>query len=176
VSPDTGAIDRNKYFASNLRRPLALLYKERDYSKLSTSATETNITSSKLLGEVKGKTVFMADDMLGTGGTLIKAMRLMKDMGAKDIIPAVSLPLFTGEAIRFFDEAYAEGLFKRIIGTNAVYHSKELQEKEWYCSANVSNLFARAISRLHHNRSLSSLLDNSKIIQKLLNKGQNKAQ
>lgn len=166
VSPDTGAVDRNKFFASSLQRPLALLYKERDYSKLSTSAHESNITSTKLLGDVKDKIVFTADDMLGTGGTLIKAMQLLKTMGARRIYASVSLPLFNGNAIPDFDAAYRDGLFDKIIGTNAVYHNGRLLDKPWFCQADVSNFFARAISRLHHNRSLSSLLDNSAIIQR----------
>lgn len=169
VSPDTGAVDRNKFYASSLKRPLALLYKERDYSKLSQNAGESNITSTRLLGDVAGKTVIMADDMLGTGGTMIKAFKLLKDMGAKKILSAVSLPMFTGDAIKYFDKAYEEGLFYRIIGTNAVYHEEALLGRPWYTQAGVSDFFARAISRLHHNRSLSSLLDNVAIIQKLLN-------
>lgn len=168
VSPDTGAVDRNKYYASALKRPLALLYKERDYSKVS-QAGESNITATKLLGDVKGKTVFMADDMLGTGGTFIKAFKLLRDMGAVDIIAAVSLPLFSGDAIKVFDEAYQQGLFTKIIGTNAVYHEGELLDRPWYSSANVTELFAQAITRLHNNRSLSSILDNGALIQKLLN-------
>jgi ribose-phosphate pyrophosphokinase len=60
-------------------------------------------------------------------------------------------------------------LFHKIIGTNAVHHDETLLDRPWYTTANVSNLFARAMSRLHHNRSLSSLLDNSGVIQKLLN-------
>ncbi|HTH13697.1 MAG TPA: ribose-phosphate diphosphokinase, partial [Spirochaetia bacterium] len=123
----------------------------------------------KLLGDVRGKNVFLADDLLGTGGTLIKAFKLLKEMGAKKIVAGISLPLFTGEAIQFFDEAYEQGLFHKIIGTNAVFHDETLLDRPWYATANVSNLFARAMSRLHHNRSLSSLLDNSAIIQKLLN-------
>ena len=104
VSPDTGAIDRNKFYADSLRRPLALLYKERDYSRFSRNAAESNITNARLLGEVQGKTVFMADDMLGTGGTLIKAMKLIREMGAKKIVCTVSLPLFSGDAVRHFDD------------------------------------------------------------------------
>ncbi|NNM68310.1 MAG: ribose-phosphate diphosphokinase [Spirochaetales bacterium] len=168
VSPDTGAVDRNKFYASCLNRSLAMLYKERDYSKLSVNAGESNITDTKLLGDVQGKNVFMADDLLGTGGTLIKAFKLLTEMGAKKIIAGISLPLFTGEAIHYFDQAYEQGLFHRIIGTNAVYHDERLLDRPWYTSANVSNLFARAISRLHDNRSLSSLLDNAQIIRKLM--------
>jgi ribose-phosphate pyrophosphokinase len=163
-----GAVDRNKFYAGSIQKPLALLYKERDYSRTSQNAEETNITAMKLLGDVTGKDVFMADDLLGTGGTVIKAMQTLKSFGAKRIICAVSLPLFSGDAIERFDKAYKEGLFYRLIGTNGVYNPPELLAKEWYLCANVSNLFARIISNLHHGRSASKLLDNRVIIQKLV--------
>jgi len=170
VSPDTGAVDRNKFYALSLGIPLAMLYKERDYSRYSQNAAENNIVSMKLLGNVEGKTVFMADDILGTGSTLIKAMKLLKTLGATKVICAVSIPLFTGEAINHFEKAYREGSFYRIIGTNAVQHDERLLDREWYIPADVSNLFARIISRLHHNLSLSELLDNRRIIQHLLSR------
>lgn len=169
VSPDTGAVDRNKFYAGSLGKPLALLYKERDYSRVTRDAHDNNITAIRLLGSVQDRTVFMADDLIGTGGTVIKAMEYLKSMGAKHIYCAISLPLFTGEAIGHFEEAYRAGLFDKIIGTNAIYHSEELLDREWYACANISSLFARIITRLHHERSLSSLLDNRKIIQRLLN-------
>jgi ribose-phosphate pyrophosphokinase len=167
VSPDTGAVDRNKFYANALKKPLNLLYKERDYSKLSKNAQESNISEIKLLGDVRGKTVFMADDMLGTGGTLLKGMRTLKENGAGKVIAAISLPLFSGDAINYFDTAYREGLFYRIIGTNAIYQ-EELLTKEWYISVNITKLFAQTISRLHQNQSISSLLDNRDIITRLL--------
>jgi len=169
VSPDTGAVDRNKFYASALKKPLALLYKERDYSKISKDASQSNISQIRLLGNVKDKTVFMADDILGTGGTLIKGMRHLKENGARRIICAISLPLFSGNSISHFDEAYSEGLFYRIIGTNAVYQ-EEVVKREWYVNVNITRLFASVISRLHQNQSVSSLLDNSAIINRLLSK------
>jgi ribose-phosphate pyrophosphokinase len=168
VSPDVGAVERNKFYASILGRPLAMLYKERDYSRVAQSAERGNITDMRLLGLVAGKTVLMCDDMLGTGGTLIKAMRVLKDLGAARLIAAVSLPLFTSRAVESFDAAYREGLFHRVIGTNAVYLGDEVLAREWYLSADVSNLFARIIWRLHHNRSLGSLLDDRSVIKDLL--------
>jgi len=169
LSPDVGAIERNKFYADSLKKPLALLYKERDYSKVS-RAGQTNITSTRLLGDVEGKVVFIADDMLGTGGTLIKAMRQIKEMGASKIICTVSLPMFSGNAVEEFDKAYKEGLFDFVVGTNAVTLSEDILDREWFLSADVSNLFARTISRVHHNRSISPLLDNSKMIQRMLKK------
>ena len=144
-----------------------MIYKERDYSIVTQDANNTNIKSVKLLGDVKGKVAFLADDMLGTGGTLLKAMSFLHDNGATKVIAAISLPFFTGNAIELFDEAYKKGLFYRIIGTNAVYH-EELLNKEWYISTNVSGLFANVITRLHHDQSLSDLLDNRNIIDKMI--------
>lgn len=168
VAPDSGAVDRNKFYSSGLKKPLAMIYKERDYSVVTQNAKQSNIVSINLLGDVTGKTAFLADDMLGTGGTLLKAMAFLKSKGAKKVIAAVSLPFFTGDAIQLFDEAYKNGHFYRIIGTNAVYH-EELLNKEWYISTDVSGLFAQAISRLYHNQSLSGVLDNRNIIERMLN-------
>jgi len=174
LSPDTGAIDRNKFYASTLQKPLALIYKERDYSKVTKSANESNITDMKLLGNVGDKIVFMADDMLGTGGTLLKAMKFIKDQGARQVICAVSLPMFSSTAIQDFDTAYEEGWFFRIIGTNAIHH-EELLSKEWFVQADVSTLFAQIISLVHHNHSLSPMLDNRGLIAKKLKKTQQAA-
>lgn len=167
VSPDTGAIDRNKFYASGLKLPLAMIYKERDYSIVTQDAHSTNIKSVKLLGDVKGKVAFLADDMLGTGGTLLKAMEFLKEQGATKVICAISLPFFTGNAIELFDEAYQKGMFYRIIGTNAVYH-EELLKREWFISTDVSGLFANVIMRIHYNQPVGGLLDNRDIIEKLL--------
>ncbi|MDR2376755.1 MAG: ribose-phosphate diphosphokinase [Treponema sp.] len=167
VSPDPGAVDRNKFYATTLKKPLALLYKERDYSRISRDAGDNNIAEIKLLGNVKDKTVFMADDMLGTGGTLLEGMKILKEHGAGKVICSISLPLFSGNAISYFDEAYREGFFFRIIGTNAVYQ-EEVLKREWYVSVNISRLFAQTITRLHQKQSLSSLLDNRNVIGKFL--------
>jgi ribose-phosphate pyrophosphokinase len=168
VSPDIGAIERNKFYADSMRKPLALIYKERDYSRASRTASDSNITNSRLLGDVDGKIVFMNDDLLGTGGTFIEAMKLLKRNGAKKFIGSISLPLFSGSAVEHFDKAYEEGLFSYMVGTNGVALPQEILNREWYLSADVSNLFARTISRVHHNRSISPLLDNSKMIQRML--------
>lgn len=169
LSPDTGAIDRNKFYSTTLQKPLALIYKERDYSRITHSANESNITDMKLLGNVLDKIVFMADDMLGTGGTLLKAMKFLKDQGARQVICAVSLPMFSASAIEDFDAAYREGHFYRIIGTNAIHHD-ELLKKEWFVQADVSTLFAQIISLVYHSHSLSPMLDNRGLIAKMFKK------
>lgn len=174
VAPDTGAVARNKFFANALHCPLAMLYKERDYSKLSTDAKHSNIKSINLLGDVDGKDVIIADDMIATGGTLITAMKELKKKGAKTITSIVSLPFFNGSAPEDFDAAYKEGAFEHIIGTNAVFQSDRLLSKKWFVQADISELFAKVIMRLHHNRAISPLLDNRMFVQNLIDKKQKK--
>ena len=111
----------------------------------------------------------MGDDILGSGGTMMVALRSLKERGAEKTVCAVSLPFFTTtESVETFQKAFEEGLFTRIIGTNAVYHDQSLLGREWYLSADVTNLFARTVYRLHYNRSLSSLLDDRSVIKDLL--------
>ena len=176
VSPDTGAVSRNKFYAQILHRPLAMLYKERDYSVVTTDAKHTNIRSINLLGDVQGKTVIMADDMIASGGTLLVAMRKLRELGAKKIICVVSLPFFNGTAINDFDEANKEGVFDYVIGTNAVYHGEDLLSKKWFIQTDASELFARVLSRLHHGRAISPILDNRKIVQRLVDDAQKEGQ
>ena len=175
VSPDVGAVSRNKFYAQVLHRPLAMLYKERDYSIVTTGAKNTNIKSINLLGDVSGKTVILADDMLASGGTMLIAMKYLRDKGAKKIICIASLPFFNGNAIETFDKAYSEGVFDYMIGTNAVYHTDNLLSKKWFIQTDASELFARVINRLHHGRGISPLLDNRKIVQRLVDDVQNAA-
>lgn len=172
VSPDTGAVSRNKFYAQILHRPLAVLYKERDYSVVTTDAKHTNIKSINLLGDVNNKIVLMADDMISSGGTMLVAMRKLRELGAKKIIVIASLPFFDGNAVEVFDAAQKEGVFDYIIGTNAVVHGDDLLSKKWFLQTDISELFARVISRLHHGRSISPLLDNRRIVQKLVETSQ----
>ncbi len=168
LAPDSGSLERNKFYAQALGKPLALLYKERDYAKVSTSASDSNIISTRLLGDVEGKTIFIPDDILGTGGTLINTMKLMKKMGAKRIICAISLGLFDHGAVAHFDKAYEEGYFHRIICTDAVNISDEIRNKEWFLSVSVVKLFAASIANLHLSRSISQLMDNRPLIRTLM--------
>ena len=168
VSPDVGAVPRNKFYAQILHRPLAMLYKERDYSIVTTGAKNTNIKSINLLGDVTDKTVIIVDDMLASGGTMLIAMKYLRERGAKKIICIVSLPFFNGNAIETFDNAHEEGIFDYVIGTNVVFHNDSLLSKKWFIQTDASELFARTINRLHHGRAISPLLDNRKIVQRLV--------
>ena len=171
ISADTGSIDRNRFYATALGRSLGMIYKERDYSRASTSAKHDNIVKVSLLGSVEGKTVFMADDMLGTGGTLLRAMRILKEQGAARIICAVSLPVLQRQRRRRPSRKPTGRVCSTASsGPTPCTTTRACSAREWYLSADVTNLFARSLYRLHANRSLSSLLDNREIIKDLLDR------
>ena len=71
--------------------------------------------------------------MIATGGTMIHAAKLLKENGAKDIIVAVSLPFFNGNAVEKIERAYQEEIIKMVIGTDAVFWGESfVQNTEWY--------------------------------------------
>jgi ribose-phosphate pyrophosphokinase len=169
VSPDTGAVARNKFYANKLQVPLAMLYKERDYSRVSISSQNSNITEMKLLGNVKGKICFIVDDMCSGGGTSLRAFKVLKENGAKEIYAAFSLPFFIGDAIGEFSKLYKEGIFNKIFGTSAVYNPK-LWEQEWFELVEIESLFAEVINCMDNNISISEIIEGTSKISEILNK------
>ena len=153
VAPDVGSADRARTYAKALQAQLALVDKERRYDIPST------IQGMSLVGDVRGKNVFMGDDLVATGGTLINATRLLRDKGAKAIYLACSLPFLSGDAVAKFDRAHAEGLFDVFIGTDAVFRGPGfMRAHPWYREVSVAQLFARVIHNINMMRSVSELL------------------
>jgi ribose-phosphate pyrophosphokinase len=153
ASPDMGSAERGRFFADRFKTELALLDKVRNYQKLG------RIEAMRLVGNVRDKNIFIADDMISTGGTLLHACRELKRNGAKDIFIATSLPFFNGNAIEKFDQAFHDGIFRTVIGTDAVMRGEKFcQEHPWYEEISVAPLFADVIYLINHKRSVSEHL------------------
>lgn len=80
VSPDAGAMKRAQHFAEGVDAPLAFIEKKRDLNKTHT------ITSMKVVGDVRNKTAIIVDDVIVTGGTLVNAAHMLKQLGASRVI------------------------------------------------------------------------------------------
>ncbi len=153
VSPDVGGADRARHYTNRLGCPLAIVHKARDYSKISV------IESMRLVGDVRGKDVLMPDDMIATGGTLLRAAALLKEEGAERVFLACSLPFFNGGAVELFDQGHENGTFDALIGTDAVTRGSEFSaEHGWYHEVSVAPLFANVIFNINRKRSVSALL------------------
>jgi ribose-phosphate pyrophosphokinase len=154
TSPDVGGIKRATLFATELKRNLVIIYKERSYEKVDC------IDKMELIGDVKGKDVLLVDDMIDTGGAVYKSDKLLKERGANKIYNACSLPFFNGKAIQRMDELYNNKSLESVIGTNSVYHEPDFAEKHpWFVPVSVEDYFARVIVNMHTSRSISKLLD-----------------
>ncbi len=152
-SADVGGADKARYYSKEMKTDLAIVDKARDYSKIG------YIESMRLVGNVKGKDVFIPDDMISTGGTMINACKLLKDKGAEDIIIACSLPFFNANAEEKLSMAYSGGAFNKIIGTDAVIHGDDfLNRNSWYDEVSIAPLFANVIYNINAKKSVSELL------------------
>ena len=166
ISPDEGAIDRNMYFSSVLGCNLGMFYKRRDYTRVVNGRNP--IVAHEYLGEsVEGKTVFIADDIIASGESMLEVARELKKRGAKSIIVNTTFPLFTS-GLQKFDEAVEEGVLDAVLGTNLTYRKPELRERSWYMDADCSKYCAYFVVAINKEMSVSSICDPIKKIEELL--------
>ena len=157
VSPDEGAIDRNIFYASVLGLDLGLFYKRRDYTRIVNGRNP--IVAHEYLGDsVEGKDVFVADDMISSGESIIDLARELKKRKANRIFAGCTFALFTN-GLDAFEKAYREGIIDRVISTNLTYRNPELANAEWFIEADLSKYISYIIATLNHDRSLSRLLN-----------------
>ncbi|MCX7796242.1 MAG: ribose-phosphate pyrophosphokinase [bacterium] len=144
VSPDVGGVARARAFASRLHLPIAIIDKRRP--------APNELEVMYIVGDVKGKTCIVIDDMIDTGGTLVKGADALLEEGAIEVYACATHPVFSGNAIENIKKSH----IKKVIVTNTI-----LLDKEQLCDKievlSVAKLFAEAIDRIHNNRSVSEL-------------------
>ena len=113
VSPDEGALDRNIYFATNLKLHLSFFYKRRDYTKL-TNGRHAIIAHVYVGDDLDGRDVFVYDDILSSGDSMLEVAKELKKRNAGRIFAAATYPLFT-DGLETYHEAYASGLIDEVI-------------------------------------------------------------
>ena len=157
VSPDEGAIDRNIFYSSVLGIDMGLFYKRRDYTTV-VDGRNPIIAHEYLGDDVEGKDVFVSDDILSSGESILDLARELKKRKANRIFAAATFALFTN-GLEAFDRAYEEGAISRIISTNLTYRTPELKQRPWFIEADMSKYISYIVASLNHDRSLSSLLN-----------------
>ncbi|MBQ7801156.1 MAG: ribose-phosphate pyrophosphokinase [Oscillospiraceae bacterium] len=166
VSPDEGAMNRNMYYSSVLGCNLGMFYKRRDYSRVVNGRNP--IVAHEYLGEsVEGKTVFIADDIIASGESMLEVARELKKRGAKHILTNATFPLFTS-GVEKFDKAVEEGVLTAVLGTNLTYRKPELLERDWYFDVDCSKYTAYFVAAINHDMSVESVCNPNIKVQKLL--------
>ncbi len=153
ASADVGGAEKARFYSGRLHTDMAIVDKARDYSKQSV------IESMRLVGNVAGKDVLIPDDMIGTGGTMVNAAKLLKKHDAKNIFIACSLPFFNSPATEIIGEAFENKEIAGVLGTDAVFWGEEfVKNTPWYHEVSIAPLFAQVIYNINTKRSVSELL------------------
>ncbi|MEY3870906.1 MAG: hypothetical protein RLZZ338_4800 [Cyanobacteriota bacterium] len=145
VSPDVGGVARARAFAKKLNdAPLAIIDKRRQAHNV---AEVLNV-----IGDVKGKTAVLVDDMIDTAGTITEGARLLRREGARQVYACATHAVFSPPAI----ERLSSGVLEEVIVTNTI---PILEDKRFpqLTVLSVANLLGEAIWRIHEDSSLSSM-------------------
>lgn len=152
VSPDAGGVARARAYAKRLDASLAIIDKRR------TSANE--VAEMNVIGDVSGKTAIIVDDMVDTGGTLVKAADALLADGATEVYACCTHAVLSGIA----KAKLKESQIREIVVSDTIYHP-EIDHSvgaPWMKKLSVASLLGEAIKRIHEEDSVSSLFGNGK--------------
>ncbi|MBQ8961885.1 MAG: ribose-phosphate pyrophosphokinase [Ruminococcus sp.] len=168
VSPDEGALNRNMYYASVLGVDMGMFYKRRDYSQIVNGRNP--IVAHEYLGNpVEGKDIFVADDIISSGESMLDLAYNLKNRNAGRIFTYATYAIFTN-GLDKFDKAYEDGIIDGVFGTNLTYRSPELLSRPWFHEVDVSKYISYFIEAINHEVSISKILDPHEKIEALLKK------
>ena len=145
VSPDAGGVERARAFAKKLDAPLAIVDKRR---------VDVNVAEvMNLIGEVRGRTALVVDDIIDTAGTLVKTAEALLAEGATAVYAAATHPVLSGPAV----ERITKSELKEIVVTNSVPLSEGARKMKKIKVLSVAALLARGIRSIHEETSISEL-------------------
>jgi ribose-phosphate pyrophosphokinase len=145
ASPDVGGVKMAYAYANTLGGGFAIVAKRRK------NATE--VESMALIGEIRGKTVLLVDDLTETAGTLTEAASLLHKKGAKKVLACVSHAILNDLAI----QRLRKSTIDELITTDTVLRPAIDGVK--ITTLSVAGLLGEAIRRIHGNLSVTSLFE-----------------
>jgi ribose-phosphate pyrophosphokinase len=150
VSPDAGGVERARFFAKKVDAALAIVDKRR---------VEMNVAEvMHVIGDVKGRTCLIIDDLIDTAGTLVKTAQALVDNGATSVYACASHAVLSGPAV----ENIRQSVIQQVVVTNTIPLTPEADaartEKGGKISVlSIAGLIGRAIQANHEETSVSKL-------------------
>lgn len=145
VSPDAGGAERARAYARRLNAPLAIIDKRR---------VDPNVAEvMHVVGEVEGRDCLMVDDLIDTGGTLVKGAKALLARGARSVRACVTHGVLSGNAVN----AIAESPLVEVVLTNSIPLPEAARNCQKFRVLSVAPLLARAIRSIHEETSISVL-------------------
>jgi ribose-phosphate pyrophosphokinase len=145
VSPDAGGVERARAFAKKLGAPLAIVDKRR----VDLDVTEV----MNLIGDVKGRSTLIVDDIIDTAGTLVKTADALIREGATQVFAACTHAVFSGPAV----ERIENSRITEVVATDSVPVSEAARNLKKVTILSVADLLARGIRSIHEETSISEL-------------------
>ena len=145
VSPDAGGVERARAYAKRLNTSLAFIDKRRETPNVS--------QVMNIIGDVSGMVAVLVDDMVDTGGTIVRAAYALIEKGAKAVYACCTHPVLSGQAVKIISESPIE----EMIVTDTIPLKEEAKACPKIKSLSISSLLAEAIRRIYEDESVSSL-------------------
>lgn len=148
VSPDAGGMERVRSFSKRIKgSSIAMIDKRR--------LTANTAKAIHLVGDVKGKSTLLVDDMIDTAGTLCQSAEKLLESGAKEIIALATHPVFSGPAI----ERLVNSPIKEVFVTDTIPLSSAAKACKKIRLVSIAPLVSEAIGRIFKKSSISTLFD-----------------
>src|ERR1700720_1064947 len=145
VSPDAGGVERARAFAKHMNAPLAIIDKRR---------TDVNVAEvMNIIGDVEGRHCLIVDDLIDTGGTLVKGAEALLKQGATSVIACATHAVLSGSAVQRIEASQ----ISEVVVTNSIPLSEEAKRCTRIKTLSVAPLLARAIQSIHEDGSVSTL-------------------
>jgi ribose-phosphate pyrophosphokinase len=145
VSPDAGGVERARFFAKKIDAALAIVDKRR---------TDMNVAEvMHVIGDVKGRTCLIIDDIIDTAGTLVKTAEALVNAGATKVFACASHPVLSGPAI----ERISKSKLEEVVVTNTIPLTAAAQAEPKIKVLSIAGLLGRTIQSIHEETSVSSL-------------------
>jgi ribose-phosphate pyrophosphokinase len=145
VSPDAGGVERARGVASLLKCGLAIIDKRRP------KANEAEVMH--IIGDVRGRTAILVDDMIDTAGTMAKGAQALVQHGASRVFACATHAVLSGSA----PERVQASVFEKVIVTDTIPLSSASVATDRFRVLSVAPLFGEAIRSIHFNDSISRL-------------------
>lgn len=148
VSPDMGRVRVADRWSDKLGAPLAIIHKRRD------PQVANQVTVHEIVGDVRGQVCLLVDDMIDTGGTIVKAAQALKEAGAEKVVVAATHAVFSGPA----SERLQDSSIDEVVVTDTV----PLNSDKLFSSLTIlpiAPLIARAIQEVFEDGSVTSMFD-----------------
>ena len=146
VSPDVGGVVRARAMAKELGVDLAIIDKRRP---------RANVSEVMNIGDVKGRTCVITDDIVDTAGTLCNAAGALKERGAKRVLAYAAHPVFSGNAI----ERIANSALDEVVITDTIPLRPEAEQCAKIRQLSCAHLVGETISRIAREDSVSALFN-----------------